>query len=165
MDVFSHGLWGGLVFGRKSKNNFIASALFGMLPDLIPFTPFFIGVVLGYFAHPDFASGDHNIGNIPAFVYLFYSITHSLVIFTLVAIGYWTRKKRFYWPMFAWPLHILMDIPTHVDKFFPTPFLWPLSKVHVSGIAWSDPVIFFPNVILLLILSFSYIINKKITNR
>lgn len=51
--------------------------------------------------------------------------------------------------MLAWPLHILVDIPTHSERFFPTPFLWPLSDFHVDGHPWSDPRIFIPNVILI----------------
>lgn len=58
---------------------------------------------------------------------------------------------RALWPMGAWGLHILMDIPTHSSSFFPTPFLWPVSDFTVNGIPWSAPYIFFPNVVGLLI--------------
>jgi hypothetical protein len=51
--------------------------------------------------------------------------------------------------MLAWLLHILVDIPTHSTRFFPTPFLWPISSYEFSGIGWANPMIFIPNVVLL----------------
>lgn len=57
--------------------------------------------------------------------------------------------------MLAWPLHILIDIPTHTAEFFPTPFLWPVSNFHVDGISWGNPFIFYPDLILLVL---SYLI-------
>lgn len=41
--------------------------------------------------------------------------------------------------MSAWAIHILIDIPTHSDKFFPTQFLWPLSNYKFYGIIWATP--------------------------
>ena len=63
----------------------------------------------------------------------------------------WLFRKRPYWLMAGWGLHILVDIPTHAETFFPTPFLWPVSSFHVNGISWGNPVIFFPNLVLLIV--------------
>jgi hypothetical protein len=35
MDVISHGLWGGVAFGRKNKKYFWWSFGFGIMPDLL----------------------------------------------------------------------------------------------------------------------------------
>jgi len=63
--------------------------------------------------------------------------------------------------MWAWGLHILMDIPTHSTDFFPTPFLWPFSGYRVDGISWGHPYIFFPNVVVLIVLYILFFLKKK----
>lgn len=162
MDTLSHGLWGGIAFGRKRRLDFWIAFLFGVLPDILSFGVFISGSWLGIFDHPDFSSGKHpDPSEIPAFVHISYDITHSLVIFLLVLAAVLLIRKKIYWPMFAWPLHILYDIPTHSSEFFPTPFLWPVSDFHVNGIAWSNPVIFIPNVVLLTI-SLLWLFFRKI---
>jgi len=150
MDVFSHGLWGGIAFGRRRKRDFWAAALLGMLPDLVPFGPFFLMALLGVV--PLHFGGPPSLDNIPQFVFSLYSVTHSLIVFALVFGSVWVWRKRAYLPLAAWGLHILVDIPTHSTEFFPTPFLWPLSSAHVNGVPWSHPLIFFPDVILLIVL-------------
>lgn len=61
----------------------------------------------------------------------------------------WLLFRRPVGEVSAWGLHILFDIPFHTSQFFPTPFLWPLSGLQVGGISWAEPVVFFPNVVLL----------------
>ena len=63
--------------------------------------------------------------------------------------------------MAAWGLHITMDIFTHPNNFFPTPFLWPVSDAHVNGIAWGEAVIFFPNLLLLALLYAWFLLTRK----
>lgn len=41
--------------------------------------------------------------------------------------------------MLAWGVHILVDIPTHSYRFYPTPFLWPLSGWKFNGFSWGTP--------------------------
>jgi hypothetical protein len=150
MDILSHGLWGGAAFGRKSKRLFWWAFFFGIAPDLFSFGVFTASTVLGLASGPDWSGGPPPESAIPAYVHQLYHVTHSLVIFAIVfAVVTLIRRKPFY-PMLAWPLHILVDIPTHSARFFPTPFLWPLfDDVHVDGIPWSHPAIFIPNVVLL----------------
>lgn len=149
MDVVSHGLWGGTAFGRKNKKSFLAGVAFGMLPDIIPFGPFFLATLFGSTPAPNWHGGHADVHTIPTYVFSLYQWTHSLVIFGIVFLLVWAFYKKPFVPMFAWGLHIVMDIPTHVAPFFPTPFLWPFSSYTVSGIAWIDPIIFIPNVLLL----------------
>jgi hypothetical protein len=51
----------------------------------------------------------------------------------------------------GWPLHIIMDIPTHSREFFPTPFLWPISDVTFNGISWATAWFMIANYSLLAI--------------
>ena len=37
MDIVSHGLWGAIAFGRKSRSSFWLAFLIGLAPDLFSF--------------------------------------------------------------------------------------------------------------------------------
>ncbi len=153
MDIFSHGLYGGFAFGKKSRKDYITAFFFGIGPDLFSFGPYFVSVILGLeaasFGHfdPSHASG------IPQYVHSLYNVTHSFVIYGLfLGLLLLFGKKNFAKLTFGWPLHILVDMPVHSTAFFPTPFLWPVSNFHINGIPWSEPYIFFPNIIFLVVL-------------
>ncbi|QQR78901.1 MAG: hypothetical protein IPJ68_01345 [Candidatus Moraniibacteriota bacterium] len=151
MDILSHGLYGGVAFGRRSRISYWLAFFFGIAPDLFSFGLFFALTILGLAEHPDWRSGQHpDPAGIPGYVHALYNGTHSLVIFVAVFALVWLIRKKPLYEMFGWPLHILVDIPTHSEKFFPTPFLWPVSDFHVNGHNWSDPRIFIPNVIFLI---------------
>lgn len=151
MDVFSHGLWGGVAFGRKNKKNFRTAFGIGMMPDLLAFAWPFIGRLSGAAQAQNYSHGHPDASSIPQYVYHIYSFTHSIIIFLAVFLIVWAVRKKPQWLLGAWGLHILVDIPTHSSEFFPTPFLWPLSNFHVDGINWGNPIIFIPNLILLAI--------------
>ncbi len=57
MDVFSHGLWGGILFGRKNKRNFLLAFLIGIAPDVFSFGPFFLVSLLGLTERSSFSGG------------------------------------------------------------------------------------------------------------
>lgn len=164
MDIISHGLWGGALFGRKNRRDFWWSFVFGIAPDFLSFGVFTIMTILGLASSPNWREGPPPESSIPFYVHSLYNLTHSLVIFILVfTLFYFFRRKIFY-PMFAWLLHILLDIPTHSTEFFPTPFLWPFfDNIRVNGIPWVHPLIFIPNIILLftIYLWFFYIKPKR----
>ena len=93
--------------------------------------------------------------------FLLYNITHSLIVFVAVFGIVWVVRRRVYWPLAAWGLHILVDIPTHAYAFFPTPFLWPVSDFKIDGMPWSSPYIFIPNVVLLGVLYAWFFIQRR----
>lgn len=161
MDIISHGLWGSLTFGRCNRRNFWLAFLFGIAPDLLSFGLYLIGVWTGFFDHPDWSTGQRpDPSYIPLFVYTLYKYTHSLIIFLLIFLFVWMIRRVPFWPLAAWGLHILFDIPTHAKEFFPTPFLWPISDVSINGIPWSRPIIFFPNIFLLLVLFIWFFVTR-----
>lgn len=160
MDIVSHGLYGGVLFGRSSRKNFWLAFFFGIAPDLFSFGLFSIGTWFGLFDRPDWSSGPPAPDAIPQFVHVLYNFTHSFVIFAVIFAIVWLIRKKPYFLMLGWPLHILVDIPTHSDRFFPTPFLWPLSDYKVNGHPWSSPEIFIPNVILLVSLYLWFFLIK-----
>ncbi len=121
-----------------------------MAPDLFSFGIYFVLTLIGVVEHPNWTSGQHpDPSAMPSFVNAAYNGTHSLVVFAIVFGLVWLTRKKPLYEMLGWPLHILVDIPTHSEKFFPTPFLWPVSDFHVNGHNWGDPIIFVPNLILL----------------
>lgn len=153
MDIVSHGLWGGIAFGRTNRRSFGLAVGCGMLPDLVPFGPWRLAILLGLAQRPPYNGWEPpDPSLIPAYVHRLYSVTHSLVVFLVVfaVIGVVCRKPI--WESCAWGLHIGMDIFTHSTRFFPTPFLWPISAVTVNGWPWGRPAIFVPNVLLLVLL-------------
>ncbi len=140
MDTLSHGLWGGLVFGRGSRKDYALSFSFGVLPDLLSFGPFFLAwAVKGFPRFPGHPGEPPDPSLIPAYVHHAYDVTHSALVWTAVFAIAWAIRKKPPRTYRAWLLHILCDIPTHTRRFFPTPFLWPLPTPYVNGIRWGQP--------------------------
>ena len=147
MDIFSHGLWSAAVYKGASlpprhKKKIGWAVFFGVAPDLFSFGLIFISTLFATgHIFPQFI-GEDGVPHpdlVPSLVHIMYNLTHSLVVFALVCALVWFLRKKPFWEMGAWGLHILSDIPTHTSAFFPTPFLWPFSSFHVSGIQWSSP--------------------------
>lgn len=158
MDTISHGLYSVfLVKGVFNKGKLWLAFLFGILPDIIPFGIPFITMIFSGLSF----SRDNPSQFIPSYTNALYNFTHSLVIaFVIFGLIYLIKKKVYVW-MLGWPLHILVDIPTHSGDFFPTPFLYPISNFTINGIGWGNPYIFFPNWILIAILAI-IVFNKEI---
>jgi len=72
----------------------------------------------------------------PDTLYLF---SHSLAVFIAVFGVTWLVRRRLALAMLAWPLHILMDIPSHRAGMYGTPFLWPFSSYRFDGVSWGRP--------------------------
>ena len=162
MDIVSHGLWGSLLFGQKTRKCFWLAFFFGIAPDLFSFGIFMVAVFLGLVSHPDWSTGQHPASDqIPSYVNIFYNFTHSLTIFAVVFCFVWLIRQKPVYEMLAWGVHILVDIPTHSYIFFPTPFLWPLSDFRVNGIPWGHPIIFIPNVVLLVTLYYWFFVRPR----
>jgi membrane-bound metal-dependent hydrolase YbcI (DUF457 family) len=162
MDTLSHGLWGGVAFGRKNRPSFWLSFFFGLMPDFLSFGPFMIGTILSMFNRPEFSGQRHPTdADIPTFVHNLYSITHSLIVFLILFLVIWLINKKPFLPLLAWGLHILMDIPTHDKLFFPTPFLWPVSNFTLDGVSWGTPYIMIPDIVLLAMVYVVFFIRKK----
>jgi len=149
MDIVSHGLWGGVGFGRTNRRVLVLAVFFGMLPDLLSFGVFTVMTVLGVSQRPDWSGGPPSMDAIPPYVHVLYNISHSLVIVAAVSVLVWLFARRYLLPWMAYGFAVALDIPTHSSAFFPTPFLWPLSDYTVNGIPWSNPIVFIPNVLLL----------------
>ena len=145
MDIVSHGLWGALAFGRKSRASFWLAFAIGLAPDLFSFGILWVAAVLGLSPQPDFSHGTPPESTIPPYVHHLYNVTHSFVLFLAVFALLWVLTKKPVWELGAWGLHVLVDIPTHSFAFFPTPFLWPLFDWKFDGWQWNQSAILIPN--------------------
>jgi hypothetical protein len=47
--------------------------------------------------------------------------------------GRWPRQE-----LAAWVLHIMVDIPSHSQRFWGPRFLWPLFDIAVDGVPWAE---------------------------
>lgn len=163
MDILSHALWGGVLFGRKSRLYFWLSFVIGGLPDFLSFGIFLITTLFGITEQP-VVSYERNLDvfTVPDFVNTLYNITHSFIIFAAVFGLVWLILRRPFLPLLAWAFHILLDIFTHSIDVFPTPFLWPISDFKIGGHSWGSFWIFIPNIILIIaVYSFWFWKKKK----
>lgn len=149
MDVASHGLWGGVLFGRKNRKDFWLAFIFGIAPDMLSFGIFFVQRI---FLHGfEFRPGPPALNTIPSYVGSMYNLTHSLIVFGAIFLIVLALRKKILWPMFAWGFHVVLDIFTHSEQFFPTPFLWPVFDYTFDGISWGHPAIWYTNLGLLIV--------------
>jgi len=70
--------------------------------------------------------------------------------------------RRVPWEVGGWLVHILIDIPSHSYKFYPTPFLWPFSEWKFDGWSWGAPIFMIINYSLIIgVYVLFYFVNKK----
>ena len=158
VDSLAHGLWSYIIFRKlKPKKNIKLAILFGVLPDLGSWT-----IYLFYRLFTNgFKMGPPDLGRIPDWAFTLYGISHSLVIFSLVALIIYVIFKKIPTYLYAWPVHILIDIPTHSRSFLPTPFLWPVSDFKFPGIGWGSPFVFFTNYFLIILFLVYILVFEK----
>jgi|GEM_PF-50703 len=161
MDILSHGLWGGIAFGRKSRRSFWLAFAIGLAPDLLSFGILWIAVILGLADPPDFSNGTPPESTIPLYVHYLYDITHSFVVFLFTFFLIWFATRRPRWEIAAWGLHVLVDVPTHSHAFFATPVLWPLIGWKFDGWQWMTPAILIPNYVLLALL-YAWFLSRSV---
>ena len=154
MDILAHGLWTNAVFYlkyKRDKKQRLLAVLFGVLPDIVSFTPLVIYIIFtgvrfspGLFQGQHFWPFDYAVQS--------YNFTHSAIIFALVMLIITIiRKGKAYWPLWGWGFHIAIDIFTH-PNFFSTPFLYPLSNYrNYYAIRWTHPVFMLINYALIVI--------------
>jgi len=144
MDTFAHAIWSLLIF-HKSDQVFYA-VLFGVLPDLLSWTIYlFYSISKRQFGPP-------KLEQIPHWVFVLYGLTHSVFVMAAVFTftHFFTGIPLFLW---AWPIHVLIDIPTHSREYLPTPFLWPFFEWKFPGIGWANRYFMFANYAAIIIYS------------
>ena len=146
MDTLAHAVYGATLFSRTGLAGglrgpvnaqgrriafdwtFWTACGFGLLPDIAS-----IGI---YFTQSALNGDGISFHALPAYVFVLYKLTHSLVM-AFIGLG----LIRLFWkplslPALAWPFHICLDIFTHPLGRFQTPFLYPISDLAFNGISW-----------------------------
>jgi hypothetical protein len=93
VDILSHGLWGGIAFGRSNRPSFWLAFVVGLAPDLLSFGILYGAVTLGMADAPDFSHGTPPESTIPQYVHQLYNVTHSFLVFLLVFRGSLGRQR------------------------------------------------------------------------
>lgn len=178
MDISAHTLWANAgargvngIREKKGKPKVISpgwTGFWGVFPDFFAFTIPFIAmiwrVITGESTLQHWHSHDAVFGGFDLAAYL-YQYSHSLVIFLVVFFIAWAISRRPRWELLGWALHILIDIPSHVIDFYPTPFLWPISEYRFPyGIQWSNMWYMIINYAALVSV-WIWIVLKKMKNR
>ena len=160
MDTLSHGAWGYAVLSKLPRRVALAGAIAGAAPDILFFVPSKIeqvvelgwrGLTLGQDAAVWRASGPPLPPPLVEAYWRYYVWTHSLLMLAavlLVAALAFRKHRVWLWLGAPYALHILMDIPTH-ERYRTQP-LYPWSDWQISGLAWSDPRVFWPHLAVLL---------------
>ncbi|HPV46673.1 MAG TPA: hypothetical protein PLD40_03685 [Kiritimatiellia bacterium] len=147
MDTLVHGLIGtalcsrtGLPGGRRGPLDahgprrwwadwtLWAAFGFGILPDALSLGIYFLSDLL--------MGRSLTWQGIPPWVFFLYNTTHSLLGMALILGLLAWRFPALRLPLLAWPLHVLMDVPTHGESVWGTPLLWPFSSWTFSGWNW-----------------------------
>jgi hypothetical protein len=141
MDILSHALWTNLLYAEAPLSVRATAIALSVLPDAIAFAPttarHFLARRKGPAkpAKPDQPPADLHFDR---WSYRSYDVTHSLTVWLLAFGACWYVMENIPWALFAWLVHILVDIPTHTRSFFGTPFLWPFSNYKFDGISWGE---------------------------
>ena len=152
MDIAAHALWAGagalLLVRRRAlpKAAGVALVALAVVPDLMHTLPvaawaLFNGLPDDFMIYlralPDRAQP------LPAEVELWshhlHCVFHSGVIALGVTAATWLWLRVFWWPLAGWWSHILIDVVTHSDDFYPSPVFYPLTYWGFDGVAWDRP--------------------------
>ncbi len=154
MDILAHGLWATLIFKNAPPTTRTVGIALSLAPDLIAFVPNAVYSVITNNYKMWFKVSEDTVENmanrVPPWVYRIYDVTHSIPLWIIGFSIAWAIMGSVPWAAFGWLLHIIVDIPTHSRKFFPTPFLWPLSSYKFDGYNWEAKWYMIANYVVLL---------------
>ncbi len=159
MDTFAHAFWAGaaaqaankklLERNNKKPLSIWRAAFWGVFPDFFALTPAFIWLVWGWLVGSpaienltrvdQFEPAVQDAIPIVKLIHSLYNLSHSAIVFLAVFGLAYLLYRRPTWELFGWLAHILIDIPTHTYRFFPTPVLWPISGWKFDGLSWATP--------------------------
>jgi hypothetical protein len=140
MDILAHALWTNAIYEgaerrKRSWREIMEVVFWSDFPDLFSFGILLV-INLATLNFPGRMS-NYEEQSFPAWLYSLHHILYSLPLFFLVFFIVWVLRKKPYWAMGGWLIHILIDVFTH-KSFFPPHFLWPFSDFHLKVISWAS---------------------------
>lgn len=153
MDIIAHGLWTALVCrwqGRRRPMKRATTAWtvgLAMAPDSVQLSPIVMAALVtsdGWAAmQAYFLALPHYQPVLPPLVetamHHLHCTMHSAIVAGAVTWLVWKWTGRFWWPLVGWWLHIVIDVFTHSDDFYPSPVLYPFTQEGFDGLAWNTP--------------------------
>ncbi len=157
MDFISHALWPVAIF-QNARWKWKA-ALFGILPDVGTFAPLIYLFSQDGLRQVKWIIPFTNRIGIPYLTLTIpdgwmapYYLLHSMVVWIVVVTVVFFFRKKMYWPLLGWGLHIAFDMFLHSGRYA-TQILYPLSDWAIdSEVGWQDPWVLAVNWISLLVL-------------
>lgn len=171
MDIVAHGLWAGAGIGlaggwscasqqgRPPISGLVALAtiVMAMLPDLpqlVPITVWALFEPQGLLLLRNYSTALP--GFEPALPPMVALLSHHLhcVMHSAVIAGAVTLITRPLWrivgiPLLGWWSHIVIDVFTHSQNFYPSPVLYPFTQRGFDGLAWNTPWFLVANYVVL----------------
>ena len=153
MDILAHGLWAGagMAWAQRhrvlSRPVVVATVVLAVIPDLAHLLPSLVWTAGGAGSwQAVLAYAVAQPGQEPSTPALVQWLTHHLhcIFHSAVIAGAVTVFVRWCWgvwwiPLLGWWSHIVIDVPTHSNSFYPVPVLYPFTQAGFDGLAWNTP--------------------------
>lgn len=134
MDDIAHVLWSIVIYYHY---DWWLAALFGVLPDLLAFFPFYARKFMrGKLRRADDVKPNYDINFYSKWVGWLYDATHSIFLVVTI-IGACTLAFGYHIEYWAMLIHVLVDVPSHRRQWFGTRLLWPISRWQFNGVSWA----------------------------
>ena len=162
MDILAHGLWTGAALKATARRNTIArrTALWTIALSVLPDFGHALPVAIwSLFAGAPALFLDYALASpgseppMPEVVALWshhlHCTLHSGLVAALVSLMVALAVRRFWLPLAGWWSHIVIDVFTHSNSFYPVPVFYPLSYWGFDGLAWNSPAFMVTNYLAL----------------
>ena len=153
MDILAHALWVGVgvLLARRRwivpTRTVIAAVSLAVLPDvfhLLPIAGWWIfsnGSVLALWAYAVAVPGHEP--SLPTMVEFWshhlHCVAHSAIIAGVFTLLVWALRRSLWIPLLGWWSHIIIDVFTHSEDYYPSPVLYPITERGFDGLAWNKP--------------------------
>lgn len=65
--------------------------------------------------------------------------THSVLVAAAVTVICWPWRRVMWLPLVGWWLHIVIDVFSHSNEFYPVPLFYPITQRGFGMVAWNTP--------------------------
>lgn len=153
MDIVAHAMWAGLGTQavarryRLRQRTVLATVALAVLPDLLQLLPIAAwalagdGSIAALWAYVVATPGEEP--RLPASIgiasYHLHCVMHSAVIAGAFTALLWMRTRSLWFPLLGWWSHIVIDVFTHSQDYYPSPVLYPITMQGFDGVAWNQP--------------------------